>query len=122
MACLLVGVVISGCNGVDFRTNIGPYAKSRIASAGVEEYSPVEIARYDAVSLGLVEASSCQERIDEPAPERSGVVRAMKQRVHKLGGNGVVVESCARVAQGTCRVYLECRGTAYSVPQRQSRP
>ncbi|WP_334078971.1 hypothetical protein [Microbulbifer sp. M83] len=119
---LLVAGLMAGCNGVDFRTNVGPYAKSRIASAGVREYSPVEIGRYDAVSLGFVDSSACQDRIDAPEPERSDLVRKMKQRVHDMGGNGIVVESCGKAALGTCRVHLECRGMAYSVPERQSRP
>ncbi|MCK7599196.1 hypothetical protein M0G74_18135 [Microbulbifer sp. CAU 1566] len=119
---IIFTVLVSACSGMTFNTNLGPYAKNRVKTVIVEEYSPVEISKYDAITLGIVEASYCQERIDEPKPSKRAVVNDLKVRTHSLGGNGVVVEACGTAANGACTQYLECRGVAYSVPQRQSRP
>lgn len=118
----LAALITSGCSGVEFNTNLGPYASSRVKAATVQEYTPEEINRYDAVSLGFVEASDCQKRVDDSEPSKRGLLNAMKIRAHTLGGNGLVVEACGRAQTAGCLVYMECRGTAYSVPERQSRP
>ena len=115
-------VLVSACSGVSFKTNIGPFAKNRVKTTIVEEYSPTEISKYDAVTLGFVEAAYCQERIDQPKPSKRALVNDLKIRTHSLGGNGVVVEACGKAVSGVCNQYMECRGVAYSVPQRQSRP
>ena len=107
---------------MNFSTNLGPYVESSVKTVIVEEYSLAEISKYDAISLGFVEASYCQERIDQPKPSKRALVNDLKVRTHSLGGNGVVVEACGRATSGICTQYLECRGVAYSVPQRKSRP
>ncbi|WP_193164056.1 hypothetical protein [Microbulbifer hainanensis] len=119
---LLSTLVATGCSGVTFKSNLGTYTAGKVVAASVKEYSPVEIGRYDADSLGMVEASECQKHVDEPELTNALLVRKLKIRVHDLGGNGVVVESCSRVPSGACTDYMECRGTAYAVPYRQSRP
>ncbi|KUJ84898.1 hypothetical protein AWR36_004480 [Microbulbifer flavimaris] len=115
---------LGGCEGLRFNSNLGPYSEVRIKAAAVREYTPVQIARYDAITLGFVEAAQCQRRPDEPKPNRRMLVRELKQRTHNLGGNGVVVEACGTATGGFegCQRYLECRGVAYAVPGRQSRP
>ncbi|WP_237064751.1 hypothetical protein [Microbulbifer guangxiensis] len=117
-------MALTGCQGLQFSSSLGPYTEARIKAAAVREYSPVEIGRYDATSLGFVEAMQCQRRADEPEPGRRALVRELKQRTHALGGNGVVVESCGAAQGGYegCLRYLECRGVAYAVPEWQSRP
>ncbi|SDK23530.1 hypothetical protein [Microbulbifer yueqingensis] len=122
ISLLTVTGIVAGCSGLEFRTNIGPYTESRLVSAAVEIYSPTEISRYDAVTLGNVEATACQERPDEPVASRAELVRQMKMRAHRLGGNGLVIEACGKTTLGVCQTYIECHGTAYSVPQRQTRP
>jgi len=119
---IIFATFLTACSGMTFNTNVGPYAKSRVKTVIVEEYSPTEISKYDAITLGVVEASYCQERIDQPRPSKSALVNDLKIRTHSLGGNGVVVETCGKSAVGICNQYMECRGVAYSVPQRQSRP
>jgi hypothetical protein len=115
--------VLSACSGINFNTNIGPYATNRVKTVLVEEYSPEEIGRYDATFLGIVEASYCQERIDEQKPNKSILVKDLKLKTHNLGGNGVVVEACGKSpVYGTCQAYMECRGVAYSVPARRTMP
>ncbi|WP_157520169.1 hypothetical protein [Microbulbifer agarilyticus] len=119
---IIFSTLAAACSGITFSTNLGPYAENRVKGTVVKEYSPTQIAKYDAVMLGFVEASYCQERIDQPKPNKRGLVKDLKVRTHSLGGNGVVVEACSKVASGMCNQYMECRGVAYSVPQRQSKP
>lgn len=121
---LITLATLGGCHGIQFSTNLGPYAEGRIKAASVREYTPVEIGRYDATTLGFVEAAQCQRRADEAEPRRSTLVQELKQRTQKLGGNGVVVEACGAATGGYegCLRYLECHGVAYAVPERQSRP
>ncbi|WOX06124.1 hypothetical protein [Microbulbifer pacificus] len=119
---IIFAVLISACNGMTFNTNLGPYATNKVKTVIVEEYSLAEISKYDATSLGFVEASYCQERLDQPKPSKAALVSDLKVRTHSLGGNGVVLEACGKTAYDMCHEYMECRGVAYAVPPRQSRP
>ncbi|MEX2963634.1 hypothetical protein [Microbulbifer sp. TYP-18] len=119
---IIFTALVAACSGMTLNTNLGPYAKNKVITTAVKEYSPIEISKYDAMTLGFVEASYCQERIDEPKPNKRALVNKLKVRTHSLGGNGVVVEACAKTASGICNQHMECRGVAYSVPERQSRP
>lgn len=120
---VLLVISCTGCSGFQFNSNLGDYATGRIKSAAVEEYSFEEINRFDAVSLGFVEASYCQERPDERRPSKAALINELKLATHRRGGNGVVVEACSNPStDGLCQSYVECRGVAYAVPERQSRP
>lgn len=119
---IIFAVFVSACSGMTVNTNLGSFAKNKVKSVIVEEYSLSEISKYDAVSLGFVESSYCQERLDEPKPSKAALVSDLKVRTHSLGGNGVVLEACGKTAYDMCHEYMECRGVAYSVPPRQSRP
>ena len=110
---------ITGCNGIQFNTNAGPYLSDRISATVVREYTIAEISQYNATTLGFVEASYCQEKIDERKASKSSLIRDLKVRTQKMGGNGVVVEACGVAEFGGCRTYMECRGVAYSVPERK---
>ena len=119
IALLFSAVILSGCNGVSFHTNAGEYAIDRAGSALVREYTVEQINRYEAVTLGMVEASYCQESPDAAKAHKSTLVRDLKRRTRQMGGNGVVVEACGTGGFPGCHTYLECRGVAYSVPERQ---
>ncbi|QFT53775.1 hypothetical protein [Microbulbifer sp. THAF38] len=119
---IIFAALVTACSGITFNTNLRSYAKDRVITTAVKEYSPIEISKYDAVILGFVDTSYCQERIDEPKPNKRALVNDLKVRAHSLGGNGVVVEACGKASSGICNQYMECRGVAYFVPERQSRP
>ena len=119
-ALLVLGC--TGCNGFQFNSNLGDYTAGRIKSAAVKEYSLEEINRFDAVSLGFVESSYCQDLPDERRPSEALLLNQLKITTHRRGGNGVVVEACTSASVSVCRAYMECRGVAYAVPERQSRP
>lgn len=111
--------ILSGCSGVSFHTNAGEYAIDRAGSALVREYTVEQINRYEAITLGMVEAGYCQESPDAAKAHKSTLVRDLKRRTRQMGGNGVVVEACGTGGFPGCHTYLECRGVAYSVPERQ---
>ena len=114
-ACL----VVAACSRIQFNTSLEPYVNDRIKTSLVREYSIAEISQYDAVTLGFVDASYCQDRIDDRKADKSLLVRDLKLRTKDLGGNGLVVEACGTGALAGCYSYLECRGVAYSVPERK---
>ena len=122
MISALLILSCTGCNGFQFNSNLGDYTAGRINSAAVKEYSIEEINRFDAVSLGFVEASYCQDRPNERHPSNATLINELKLATHRRGGNGVVVETCTSAAATACLAYVECRGVAYAVPARQSRP
>lgn len=115
----LLTLLLTGCSGVSFPTNVGSYTTGKTKALLVREYTISEIERYDAITLGFVEASYCQQRPDEPKARKAELIDSLKQRTHSLGGNGVVVEACGTAIYAGCHSYLECRGVAYQVPERQ---
>ncbi|SEA18965.1 hypothetical protein [Microbulbifer marinus] len=119
LAAVIVTFVISGCDSVQFNTNLGAYTNTKVKAASVREYTAEEIARYQATSLGFVEAAHCQKKPGDRQPSRQALVDNLKLRVQRLGGNGVVVESCGKSADAMCQLFIECRGMAYAVPERK---
>ena len=115
----VVSIFLSACNGIQFNTNAGPYVSDRLSSTLVREYTISEISQYQATTLGFVEASYCQDKPDERKASKSALVRDLKVRTKKMGGNGLVVEACGATKFGGCLSYMECRGVAYAVPQRK---
>ena len=109
-----------GCSGIKFNTNVGPYVGSQLKSAGVREYTIEQVNQFDAISLGFVTASDCQANARDSEPSKRGLERALKNQVHNRGGNGLVIEACSRQQSAGCLAFLECRGVAYSVPERKS--
>lgn len=116
---MLAALSTAGCSGIQFDTNAGPYLSDRVSGTIVREYTLAEISEYNAISLGFVDASYCQEKIDDREARKSKLVRDLKVRTQKRGGNGVVVEACGVAKFAGCYSYMECRGMAYSVPERK---
>lgn len=112
-------LLVTGCNGIQFNTNAGPYVSDRLSSTLVREYTISEISRYNATTLGFVNASYCQEKLDERKASKSALMRDLKVRTQKMGGNGLVVEACGTSEFNGCLSYIECRGVAYAVPERK---
>ncbi|WP_346838322.1 hypothetical protein [Microbulbifer sp. SAOS-129_SWC] len=116
---LFIAVLLAGCDSMTFNSNLGNYARGKIAAAGVREYTLAQIGQYDAVPLGYVEASYCQDKPGERKPSRAGLVEKLKLQTHSRGGNGVVVEACSADAVPSCIAYMQCRALAYAVPERK---
>ncbi|WP_231758549.1 hypothetical protein [Microbulbifer elongatus] len=116
---LAASLLLSACNGIQFSSNLEPYVEDRIKTRMVREYSIAEIDQYNATTLGFVDASYCQDRVDDRKASKSQLVRDLKLRTKNLGGNGLVVEACGTGAIAGCYSYMECRGVAYSVPERK---
>ncbi|AFU98677.1 hypothetical protein [Simiduia agarivorans] len=118
----LGGLVLTGCNGMSFSTNVGEYVTGSVKSTAVVEYSKEDIVKYNADALGLIEASECQPKPGDAPVSKQSLVKAMKLQVLDKGGNGLVVERCGTEPTAACNEYLTCWGMAYSVPYKQSRP
>ncbi|QKX16230.1 hypothetical protein [Microbulbifer sp. YPW1] len=115
----MASIFTTACNGIQFNTNAGPYVSDRLSSTLVREYTISEISRYNATTLGFVNASYCQDKLDERKASKSALVRDLKVRTQKMGGNGLVVEACGTTKFNGCLSYIECRGVAYAVPERK---
>ncbi|WP_078085491.1 hypothetical protein [Microbulbifer mangrovi] len=115
----ITALFLAGCNGIQFNTNAGPYVSDRLSSTLVREYTISEISQYDATTLGFVEASYCQDKLNERKASKTTLVRDLKVRTQKMGGNGLVVEACGTTEFSGCLSYMECRGVAYAVPERK---
>ncbi|WP_043319539.1 hypothetical protein [Microbulbifer sp. HZ11] len=118
-AILTASLALTGCSGIQFNSSLEPYVEDRIKTKMVREYSIAEIDQYNATTLGFVDASYCQERMDERKASKSQLVSDLKLRTKNLGGNGLVVEACGTGAIPGCYSFMECRGVAYSVPERK---
>lgn len=119
LAAVIATLVISSCSSAQFSTNLGAYANKKMKAASVREYTAEEIGRYEATSLGFVETTHCQEKPGVRPPARQVMVDDLKLRVQRLGGNGIVVESCGKSVAAMCQLYMACRGMAYAVPEQE---
>lgn len=118
---LILCASVVGCNGIQFSTNIGTAISNQVSTTLVREYTPAEIDQYNAITLGIVEASHCQKRIDASEAHKSALIKDLKLRTINLGGNGIVVEACGTAKFAGCYSYMECRGLAYAVPERKGK-
>ena len=111
--CLLLGA----CS---LKATIGPNAKKHIEtsirSSVVDVYSRNEIWKLKAVNLGLVETDFCQTNKYEGLPPQSALYKILKSKTQKLGGNGIVYESCKTGrTYMNCELYMRCQATAYKI-------
>lgn len=107
---------VSACNGVRFNSSINPNVEESLKTHKVEEYSIAEIQRYQAKSLGQVTSSLCKTHPSQPTPTESLLLRDLKYKTQRIGGNGVVIMECVDHRINTsCNEFLECRALAYLV-------
>ena len=111
-----VAACVTGCQGVSFHTNLTPdYVVDTYEASKVVEYSAEEVYNHDSQMIGDVSASYCQT-LNTPAPSYSKVVDALKYKVQRLGGNGIVIMECSKENPfASCEARLECRALAYEV-------
>uniref|UniRef100_UPI00025582EC Rcs stress response system protein RcsF n=1 Tax=Microbulbifer agarilyticus TaxID=260552 RepID=UPI00025582EC len=114
--------VLCGCARLSVVVDYGPYATSMLKSKNVKEYSQEEIGQHEAVFLGAVEASHCQESADEGRLSRVSLEKILKSRALDQGANGIVIEQCQIFAERLCYKYMECRGLAYKVHEDRRMP
>ena len=118
-ALLTASLMLSACSGIQFNSSLEPNVEDRIKTRMVREYSLAEIDQYNATTLGFVDTSYCPGRVDDRKASKSQLIRDLKLRTKNLGGNGLVVEACGTGSIAGCYFFLECRGVAYSVPERK---
>jgi hypothetical protein len=82
----------------------------------VKQYTNNEIRQLDASTLGLVEASYCQKDFKDAKPNKRYLISLLKVKTQRLGGNGVVFDSCAlRTVSAVCHTHMKCQGIAYQI-------
>ncbi|SHI21484.1 hypothetical protein [Ferrimonas marina] len=126
---LLLGLtlVLSGCQGVQFSTNLGQLGPSLAANAGVKEYGQAQLNRDETAILGSLRGEGCVDRGpglglgDRQPPEfdrtRSRAIAELKHQAAALGGNGIVLHRCQDQALGVagCHYASQCEATAILV-------
>ncbi|MCG9728352.1 hypothetical protein L1D44_00565 [Shewanella sp. Isolate13] len=107
---------MTACQGVRFNTNLTPeMVVDKYQASQVVEYTAEEVYNHDSQMIGDVSAAYCQ-RVNTPPPNYSGIIEMLKYKVHKIGGNGIVVMECAKDnPYAACIAHLECRALAYEV-------
>ncbi|WP_444914130.1 hypothetical protein [Microbulbifer sp. TRSA007] len=110
-------MLLAGCNGIEFKTNAGPYISGRVKSALIEEYSLAEIHQSNGTLLGSVSANSCQTLLTDDKPRPESIKKSLKIKTHDMGGNAIVFEGCYRKDSASCLEFIECKGLAYIIPK-----
>ena len=120
LALILLSLLLTGCSGIVFNTNVSPYiqnkAENSIRAGVVTEYSESDIWRLNASVVGYVDADYCQIDIRDEQPNQSYLLSKLKIDTQRLGGNGLVFQSCGvQTTSASCYAYMTCNGTAYKV-------
>ncbi|MEO2280465.1 hypothetical protein [Pseudoalteromonas pernae] len=110
---------LAACSNVGLNSGLMRDLNSRVSGSQVEEYSFEAIARSRAMPIKPVFASTCQKDRNAPLASERMLIRALKKQTFSAGGNGLVVEACSRQLRTGCYTFIECRGTAYDVPEEQ---
>ncbi|GIU50015.1 hypothetical protein [Shewanella sp. KT0246] len=114
---LLIGAaLLSGCNGVSFRTNADQYITYQAVASTVEVYQPSELYNHDNEPLGEVVTTFCastREQIEFGAPSLNTLQKELKVQTKERGGNALIIADCGEMIYPACSIYLECSGLAY---------
>jgi len=112
-------LLITGCAAINVNHNTKPYiikrAQDAIRSSVVEEYSRNEIWQLSTVNLGLVSSEYCQGSDRYTDLTKNNLIEQLKIKTQRLGGNGLVFDSCFLENNGRCNSLLSCKGIAYQV-------
>ncbi|WP_274049636.1 hypothetical protein [Thalassomonas haliotis] len=113
--------LLSACSVTGVNSNMGDYAKKKvqdnIRKRVVKRYSSYQVWELNASLLGHVETDFCQSGYSDSVPSQHWMISDLEVQVQKLGGNGLVFDSCiVHKASANCFSYTKCRGTAYSIP------
>ncbi|AWF81849.1 hypothetical protein BTJ40_14005 [Microbulbifer sp. A4B17] len=109
--------LLTGCSGIELRTNADQYISGKVKSTLIKEYSFAEVHRSNGTLLGRVSASSCQASSSDEKPRPENIKKLLKIKTHNLGGNAIVVEGCSAQVSAGCLEFIECSGTAYAIPE-----
>ncbi|MCL2914581.1 hypothetical protein L2725_12465 [Shewanella corallii] len=118
---ITAGLILSGCGGVRFSSNLGEYGQARIQSSVVDIYQQSEVFEHNYVALGMVDTAYCGDERDihegRPAPTVSAMKDTLRLQTRKLGGNALVIKECGSKTYAGCTVYRECVGLAYEIKE-----
>ncbi|MFQ3219844.1 MAG: hypothetical protein ACI8R9_002294 [Paraglaciecola sp.] len=114
---IILSFFISSCT---FNTNLGSYVKKKIhndiRSSTVYVYNRNEIWNLKTINLGRVETNYCQNEKFGNLPSERELNKVLRSKTQKLGGNGIVYDSCESGRNYmNCELYIRCQGAAYIV-------
>ena len=104
-----------GCSSINFNTNAPKHIQNSIRKSVVKSYTNYEVWELRAKQLGYVEAQHCQVDFRENIPSKKSFISSLKVKTQKLGGNGLVFDSCIVSKTASCNTHTLCRGNAYLV-------
>uniref|UniRef100_Q0HQY3 Lipoprotein n=1 Tax=Shewanella sp. (strain MR-7) TaxID=60481 RepID=Q0HQY3_SHESR len=109
-------LLLSGCSGATFRTNVGSVALNNAIAGTVDVYTMAELSRHQYVGLGEVSATYCKTDIDPTVKVNiDDLKKDLKLQVQKLGGNAIIFYECGRGVYPACEQYLECNGEGFAI-------
>ncbi|MCO1333528.1 hypothetical protein MO867_04155 [Microbulbifer sp. OS29] len=111
-------LLLTGCGGINIKTNTGSYISHKVKTTLVKEYTLLEAHQSGASLLGSVSSTSCQASAKDERPNQESLNKSLKLKVYNLGGNGIVLEGCSVQVSAGCLKFLECHGLAYQIPDR----
>ncbi len=113
LVCILL---LGGCSGATFRTNVGSVALNNAIAGTVEVYTMAELSRHKYVGLGEVSATYCKSDIDPTVKvDIDDLKKDLKLQVQKLGGNAIIFYECGKGIYPACQQYLECNGEGFEI-------
>lgn len=112
---MVLCLLLTGCSSVNFTTNAPEHIQNSIRKSVVKTYTNYEMWELGAKRLGYVETQHCQTSYQEGVPSKSAFISTLKVKTQKLGGNGLVFDSCIVNQSASCNTHTLCRGVAYLV-------
>jgi hypothetical protein len=117
---VILSLIFTGCSGIQFTSNADAYFKNKVENSVrgsvVKKYTNNEVWELGAAQIGYVESDHCQVKFNDPKPDHSSLIYALKVEAQKLGGNALVFDSClANDSTVDCNSYIKCHGMAYRV-------
>jgi hypothetical protein len=106
--------ILFGCSSSTYYAG-GKGIENSIRKSVVKSYTNNEVWELRAKQLGYVEAQHCQVDFRENIPSKKSFISSLKVKTQKLGGNGLVFDSCIVSRNASCNTHTLCRGSAYIV-------
>ena len=117
---ILAVVFITSCSTVSYRMSVDPslptQIENRIRTNLVKQYTNYQIWQLEADMVGMVESEHCRKNQRDYDVKTDYLISVLKVKTQKLGGNGLVYDSCeVREPGALCYTHTKCRGMAYVV-------
>ncbi|KGJ93481.1 hypothetical protein [Colwellia psychrerythraea] len=112
--CFIILFILTGCSSSTFYAG-GKGVENSIRKSVVKGYTNNEVFKLGASQVGYVEAEYCRINNRDSIVSQSYLIDILKVKTQKLGGNGLVFDSCLVHINATCISYTKCQGMAYLI-------